>query len=93
VARAQNTFPHGMVDATAALWLPSLMRTIMRDAPRIKIRMMPLTTRDPRAMLLRGDVDLAVGFSPASPRNWPMARAWPRPRSVMSVYIPANMCA
>ncbi|ASU41105.1 LysR family transcriptional regulator [Herbaspirillum sp. meg3] len=64
VSRAQNTFRMAMVDATAALWLPSLVRTIMRDAPRIKIRMMPLTTRDPRAMLLRGDVDLAVGFFP-----------------------------
>ncbi|WP_050479128.1 LysR family transcriptional regulator [Herbaspirillum rhizosphaerae] len=64
VTRAQNTFRMAMVDATAALWLPSLVRTIMRDAPRIKIRMMPLTTRDPRAMLLRGDVDLAVGFFP-----------------------------
>lgn len=64
VSRAQTTFRMAMVDATAALWLPSLVRTIMRDAPRIKIRMMPLTTRDPRAMLLRGDVDLAVGFFP-----------------------------
>src|SRR5450830_212883 len=56
VSRAQNTFRMAMVDATAALWLPSLVR--------INIRMMPLTTRDPRAMLLRGDVDLAVGFFP-----------------------------
>ena len=64
MSRAQTTFRMAMVDATAALWLPSLVRTIMRDAPRIKIRMMPLTTRDPRAMLLRGDVDLAVGFFP-----------------------------
>ncbi len=64
ISRAQNTFRMAMVDATAALWLPSLVRTIMRDAPRIKIRMMPLTTRDPRAMLLRGDIDLAVGFFP-----------------------------
>ena len=64
VSRAQTTFRMAMVDATAALWLPSLVRTIMRDAPRIKIRRMPLTTRDPRAMLLRGDVDLAVGFFP-----------------------------
>jgi DNA-binding transcriptional LysR family regulator len=64
IARAQNTFRMAMVDATAALWLPSLVGTILKDAPRIKIRMMPLTTRDPRAMLLRGDVDLAVGFFP-----------------------------
>ncbi len=64
VSRAQNTFRMAMVDATAALWLPSLVRTIMREAPHIKMRMMPLTTRDPRAMLLRADIDLAVGFFP-----------------------------
>ncbi|MDY7577236.1 LysR family transcriptional regulator [Herbaspirillum sp. RTI4] len=64
VTRAQNTFRMAMVDATAALWLPSLVRTILREAPQLKIRMMPLTTRDPRSMLLRGDVDLAIGFFP-----------------------------
>ncbi|HZS80192.1 MAG TPA: LysR family transcriptional regulator [Herbaspirillum sp.] len=64
IAHAQNTFRMAMVDTTAVLWLPALVRTIMCDAPHIKIRMMPLTTRDPRAMLLRGDVDLAVGFFP-----------------------------
>jgi len=30
----------------------------------VNVRMMPLTTRDPRQMLLRGDIDLAVGFFP-----------------------------
>lgn len=64
ITRAQNTFRMAMVDATAALWLPSVVRTVMCDAPLIKLRMMPLTTRDPRGMLLRGDIDLAVGFFP-----------------------------
>lgn len=64
VSKAQTTFRMAMVDATAALWLPSLIRSIMADAPRIKVRMMPLTTRDPRSMLLRGDIDLAIGFFP-----------------------------
>ena len=53
-----------MADATAAFWLPSLMRSIEREAPGVNVRMMPLTTREPRPMLLRGDIDLAVGFFP-----------------------------
>ncbi|KAF3996940.1 LysR family transcriptional regulator [Glaciimonas immobilis] len=64
VSRAHTTFQLAMADATAALWLPSLVRTIEQEAPQLNIRMVPLTTRDPRQMLLRGDVDLAVGFFP-----------------------------
>ncbi|KRB94177.1 LysR family transcriptional regulator [Noviherbaspirillum sp. Root189] len=64
IATAQNTFRMAMADATAALWLPSLVRSIEREAPGLTIRMVPLTTREPRPMLLRGDIDLAVGFFP-----------------------------
>ncbi|RJG08175.1 LysR family transcriptional regulator [Noviherbaspirillum cavernae] len=63
-ASAQNTFRMAMADATAALWLPSLVRKIEREAPGINVRMVPLTTREPRPMLLRGDIDLAIGFFP-----------------------------
>jgi len=64
ISEAQHTFRMAMADATAALWLPSLVRSIERDAPKLTIRMVPLTTREPRPMLLRGDIDLAVGFFP-----------------------------
>ncbi|RZI44400.1 LysR family transcriptional regulator [Herbaspirillum sp. HC18] len=64
IANAQNTFRMAMADATAALWLPALVRSIEREAPKLTIRMVPLTTREPRPMLLRGDIDLAVGFFP-----------------------------
>lgn len=64
IATAQNTFRMAMADATAALWLPALVRSIEREAPRLTVRMVPLTTREPRPMLLRGDIDLAVGFFP-----------------------------
>jgi DNA-binding transcriptional LysR family regulator len=64
VARAHTTFQMAMADATAALWLPALVRTIESEAPHLNIRMVPLNTRDPRQMLMRGDVDLAVGFFP-----------------------------
>jgi DNA-binding transcriptional LysR family regulator len=64
IASAQTTFRMAMADATAALWLPALVRSIEREAPGLTIRMVPLTTREPRPMLLRGDIDLAVGFFP-----------------------------
>lgn len=64
LAKAHATFRMAMADATAALLLPRLVRLIESDAPGIDIRMMPLTTREPRPMLLRGDIDLAIGFFP-----------------------------
>jgi DNA-binding transcriptional LysR family regulator len=53
-----------MADATAALILPPLVRVIEQEAPGIDARMVPLTTREPRPLLLRGDVELAIGFFP-----------------------------
>ena len=64
VAKTQVTFRMAMADATAAFWLPALMRSIESEAPGVNVRMVPLTTREPRPMLLRGDIDLAVGFFP-----------------------------
>ena len=64
LAKAHVTFRMAMADATAGLLLPPLVRVIEKDAPGIDIRMMPLTTREPRPLLLRGDIDLAIGFFP-----------------------------
>ena len=64
LAKAHATFRMAMADATAAILLPRLVRLIESDAPGIDIRMVPLTTREPRPMLLRGDIDLAIGFFP-----------------------------
>lgn len=61
---AQSTFRIAMADATAALWLPSLVRKIEQEAPGINVRMAPLTTREPRPALLRSDIDLAIGYFP-----------------------------
>jgi DNA-binding transcriptional LysR family regulator len=61
---AQATFRMAMADATAGLLLPPLVRLIETQAPGIDIRMVPLTTREPRPMLIRGDIDLAIGFFP-----------------------------
>ena len=64
LANANATFRMAMADATAGLLLPPLVRVIEKQAPGIDIRMVPLTTREPRPMLLRGDIDLAIGFFP-----------------------------
>lgn len=63
-ASATATFRMAMSDATAALWLPALVQVMVDEAPGMNVRMVPLTTRDPRAILLRGDIDLAIGFFP-----------------------------
>jgi DNA-binding transcriptional LysR family regulator len=62
--QANTTFRMAMADATAALWMPALMRAFESEAPGLNARMVPLTTREPRPMLLRGDIDIAVGFFP-----------------------------
>ncbi len=64
LAHAHATFRMAMADATAGLLLPSFVRVIENQAPGIDIRMVPLTTREPRPMLLRADIDLAIGFFP-----------------------------
>lgn len=63
-ARVETTFRLAMADSTAALFLPSLVRSVECEAPGISVHMVPLTTRDPRPMLVRGEIDLAVGFFP-----------------------------
>ncbi|RLM48990.1 LysR family transcriptional regulator, partial [Halorubrum sp. Atlit-28R] len=64
LSKATVTFRMAMADATAALWLPALVREVEKEAPGIDVRMVPLTTREPRPMLLHGDIDLAIGFFP-----------------------------
>ena len=64
VSHASATFRLAMADATAGLLLPSLVRSIEKEAPGLSVRMVPLTTREPRPMLERGDIDLTIGFFP-----------------------------
>lgn len=63
-AKAKVTFRLAMADATAAMWMPSLVNSFEQEAPNMCARLVPLTTRDPRAMLSQGDIDIAVGFFP-----------------------------
>jgi len=60
----RTIFRLAMADSTASLLLPSVMRTIQTYAPGIDLRMVALTSRDPRPMLLQGEIEVAVGSFP-----------------------------
>jgi DNA-binding transcriptional LysR family regulator len=53
-----------MADATAALLAPPLAEGIAREQAQASLRLLPLTTRDPRRLLEAGEADLAVGSFP-----------------------------
>ena len=61
---AQNAFVLTMADATAAKLVPGLMNRLATEAPGVTLRVLPLVTRDPRALLESGEVDLAIGHFP-----------------------------
>jgi DNA-binding transcriptional LysR family regulator len=63
-ASAHNAFLLAMADATAAKLVPGLMDIFESEAPGANLRVLPLTTRDPRDLLESGTVDLAIGHFP-----------------------------
>lgn len=64
-ASASTTFVLTMADATAAELMPPLVALITERAPGVSLRVVPLTTRDPRRLLDEGHADLAIGNFPA----------------------------
>ena len=64
-AIADTTFLLAMADATAAELIPGLVQIVEKEAPAISLRVLPLTTRDPRRMLEQEEVDMAIGYFPA----------------------------
>lgn len=62
---ATTTFVLTMADSTAAELLPGLVQVLATQAPGTSIRVVPLTTRDPRQLLDDGVADLAIGHFPA----------------------------
>lgn len=62
----QTTFVLAMADATAATLIPTLVAILETEAPGISIRVVPLTTRDPRSLLDDEVADMAVGYFPAA---------------------------
>ena len=65
-AEADNTFVLAMADATAAELVPRLVDIVEAEAPGVSLRVVPLTTRDPRKLLDEETIDLAVGYFPAA---------------------------
>jgi len=59
-----TSFTLAMADATAALIVPMLAGRFQAEGLRVGLRIVPLTTRDPREMLEQGRADLAIGFFP-----------------------------
>ena len=64
-AQADTTFVLAMADATAAELVPRLVDIIEAEAPGVSLRVVPLSTRDPRKLLDEEVVDLAAGYFPA----------------------------
>ncbi|ABM40331.1 transcriptional regulator, LysR family [Acidovorax sp. JS42] len=64
-ASAQTTFVLAMADATGATLIPPLIEIVEREAPGVSLRVVPLTTRDPRRLLDEESADMAVGYFPA----------------------------
>ena len=64
-ATANSTFTLAMADATAAELIPGLVETLAQEATGVSLRVVPLTTRDPRRLLDEEACDLAVGYFPA----------------------------
>ncbi len=63
-ATANNTFVLAMADATAAEIVPGLLAITEAEAPGVSLRVVPLSTRDPRGLLEREEADFALGYFP-----------------------------
>jgi DNA-binding transcriptional LysR family regulator len=59
-----QTFRLAMADATAVLLMPTLVAALEAQQALANLRVLPLTTRDPRPMLERGEADVALGYFP-----------------------------
>lgn len=64
-AQAHNTFVLAMADATAAALMPRMVALLATEAPGVSVRVLPLSTRDPRRLLDDEVTDLAIGYFPA----------------------------
>lgn len=64
-ATAKTTLVLVMADATSATLIPHLVEILEVEAPGVTVRILPLTTRDPRGLLDEENADLAIGNFPA----------------------------
>ncbi len=63
-ATSQATFVLAMADATASALIPGLLNIVGSEAPGVCLRVIPLSTRDPRTLLDAESADLAIGLFP-----------------------------
>jgi len=63
-ARDPRTFTLAMADATATVLMPAFVDALLRAGALSDVRVLPLSSRDPRAQLEHGAADVAVGFFP-----------------------------
>ena len=59
-----RSFTLAMADATAALIVPMLVDALRAERAIVDLRVVPLTSRDPRSLLEQGQADIALGFFP-----------------------------
>ena len=59
-----RSFTLAMADATAALFVPVLVAALQAEQTQVDLRVVPLTSRDPRPLLEQGQADAALGFFP-----------------------------
>jgi len=64
--RDAATFRIAMADSTAGLLMPGLVAQFEQTRALANVQVLPLTTRDPRALLEQGEVDLAIGYFPSA---------------------------
>lgn len=64
--RGETAFRLAMADATAALLASPLLNALQAEGARVSVRSLPLTTRDPRRLLLDGEADIAIGHFPVA---------------------------
>jgi DNA-binding transcriptional LysR family regulator len=62
--REAITFRLAMTDAGASLLTPPLVAAIERERALCNLRVLPLTTSDPRGLLQMGEADVAIGHFP-----------------------------
>ncbi len=63
---ARDNFRLAMADATAAMLIPALVPYLQKEAPGVTLRILPLTTRDPRQLLEQDSMDIAIGYFPTA---------------------------
>jgi DNA-binding transcriptional LysR family regulator len=65
-ARDESAFRLAMADASALTLMPPLVELLESAGALTQLRLQPLTTRDPRSLLERGELDFAIGYFPTA---------------------------